>query len=70
MERFADIVEAAGQLPVDDQLALVEILRNRLAHQQREAIISDVQTARKEFAESHMTAKKACEIMDEISDES
>ena len=69
MERFADIVEAAGQLPVDDQLALVEILRNRLAQQRRESIVSDVQAARTEFDAGGLAAKKVSEIMEDTVDE-
>ena len=48
MERFSDIVDAISQLPPDDQLALVQILKQRLAAEDRREIVSDVAEARGE----------------------
>ncbi len=48
---FAEILEAADQLPPEDQENLIDILQNRLRERRRAEKIRDVQEAQKEFAE-------------------
>ena len=47
---FADAVEAAGQLPDDDQRALIDLLQRRLADAGRRRLVAEVQEARVQFA--------------------
>ena len=39
MERFSDIVDAVNELPLDDQFALAQILKQRLAARERLSLI-------------------------------
>lgn len=70
MDRFADIVDAADRLPHDDQLALVEILRKRLALNERRAIVADVNEGRAESQKGSLESKSVQAIMDEINRDS
>ena len=70
MERFTDIVDAADQLPPDDQFALVEILQQRLAAQERQQIIAGVVEGRAEFRRGELKPISVRDIMGEIANES
>lgn len=70
MERFTDIVDAADRLPHDDQLALLEILRKRVAQNERREIVADVKEGRAEFLKDSLESKSVQSIMDEIGDDS
>ncbi len=48
---FAEILEAAEQLPLEDQENLIHILQNRLRDQKRTELVRDVQAAQQEFAQ-------------------
>jgi hypothetical protein len=47
---FDDVLEAADQLSLEDQEALIAILRRRLAQAGRHRLAAEVQQARQEFA--------------------
>jgi len=70
MERFADIVDAADQLPPDDQLALVDILRKRIALNERKAIVADVHEGRGEYQKRSLKPLSVQAIMNEITNDS
>lgn len=46
---FNEILEAADQLSLDEQATLLEVLQNRFIEHRREALVRDVQQARREF---------------------
>ncbi|MFY9826955.1 MAG: hypothetical protein WAM82_36725 [Thermoanaerobaculia bacterium] len=46
---FAEILEAADKLPLDDQAELVEVLRHRVVERRRDVLAEDIQQARQEF---------------------
>ncbi|NET56519.1 MAG: hypothetical protein F6K47_10210 [Symploca sp. SIO2E6] len=48
---FAEILESADQLPLEDQENLILILQNRLRDRRRSERVRDVQEADQEFAE-------------------
>ncbi len=60
---FADAVEAAGRLPDDDQAALIEVLRRRLADAGRQRVVADVRDARAELAAGRCRAASADDIL-------
>jgi len=68
MERFADIVDAVNELPLGDQVALAQILKQRLAAQERKEIVKDVTDAREECRVNGKEPQSAGSIMDEIRD--
>jgi SOS-response transcriptional repressor LexA len=46
---FAEILEAADKLSLDEQAELIEVLRHRVAERRRDVLGEDIQQARREF---------------------
>jgi hypothetical protein len=63
---FAEILEAAEQLPLEDQENLIHILQNRLRDQKRTELVRDVQEAQQEFAQGQCQPLTPEQIMGEI----
>ena len=63
---FAEILEAAEQLPLEDQENLINILQNRLRDQKRTELVRDVQEAQQEFAQGQCQPLTPEQIMEEI----
>jgi hypothetical protein len=63
---FADILEAAEQLPLEDQENLIHILKNRLREQKRVELVRDVQETEQEFAQGKCQPMTPEQIMEEI----
>ncbi|NCR07765.1 hypothetical protein [Microcystis aeruginosa] len=63
---FAEILEAAEQLPLEDQENLIHILQNRLRDQKRTELLRDVQEAQQEFAQGQCQPMTPEQIMEEI----
>ncbi|MGA2750164.1 MAG: hypothetical protein ABSG59_15430 [Verrucomicrobiota bacterium] len=51
MATFAQVLDSADQLGVEEQESLVEVLQRRLAERRREALLEAVRSARGEFGE-------------------
>jgi len=62
---FADIVDAASGLSLDEQQTLFRILGNRIADLRREQLKEDVKQARAEYATGRCEVLSAEEIIDE-----
>jgi hypothetical protein len=63
---FDAALDAVAQLPPEDQLALVDIVKHRLAEQGRKQILADIQEAKREFNAGQCRTATVDEIMDEI----
>ncbi|NCS28558.1 MAG: hypothetical protein GPJ18_08165 [Microcystis aeruginosa F13-15] len=63
---FAEILEAAEQLPLEDQESLIHILQNRLRDQKRTELVRGVQEAQQEFAQGQCQPLTPEQIMEEI----
>ena len=63
---FAEILEAAEQLPLEDQENLIHILQNRLRDQKRTELVRDVQAAQQEFAQGQCQPLTPEQIRGEI----
>lgn len=63
---FGDLLEAADRLSIDDQQALIDVLRRRLALAERKRIENDVLEARKDFAEGKAVPTTVDELMNDI----
>ncbi len=63
---FADILEAAEQLSVEDREDLIRILQNRLREQKRADLISDVRESEQEFARGKCQPVTPEQLMKEI----
>ena len=51
MKTFADVLDSADELGVEEQESLVEVLQQRLAERRRETLREAVESARREFEE-------------------
>jgi hypothetical protein len=66
MTTFADIVDAAGSLPTDEQQRLIEILQRRLAEESRKQLRRDVDAARAEHLAGASSPTSVGDLMNEI----
>lgn len=63
---FADVLEAVERLSVDEQEALVEIVRRRAAEQGRKRVAAEAAEARREFEAGRSRPTTPDDLMDEI----
>ena len=63
---FGEILEAADDLPIEDQEALVEVLKSRLRGRRRAELAQEIHQANKEFAEGSCRPVTPDELMREI----
>jgi len=70
METFSDVVDATDRLSLDEQTALLELLRHRVAGRNRERLVQEVAEARSEYRNGSMKAATPQSIMDEVLRES
>jgi hypothetical protein len=63
---FADLIEAAEQLPLEEQEDLIHILKNRLRDRKRAELVKDVAEAQQEFAQGKYKPMTPEQIMEEI----
>ena len=64
--KFADVVESADRLSPDEQEALIEIIRRRLAARRRERLSGEVEEARAVYGRGEARPASAANVMDEI----
>jgi hypothetical protein len=64
--QFAEVVEAADHLSLDEQHELIAIVHRRLAQAARQRLASDIQDARREFADGRCVPATADALMREI----
>ncbi len=63
---FAEVLDAADHLSVDEQQELVHILNRRLADAARKRLVADVHEAREEFEQGRSPPATPEELMHEI----
>lgn len=63
MSTYADIVDAVEQLSPDEKQALVDLLRRRIAAENRRRIVQDVAEARQEHARGETAPASVDDIM-------
>ncbi len=63
---FADILEAADKLSLEEQEALVDVLSRRAADRRREQLSREIRKARREFKEGHARPATPDDILSEI----
>ena len=63
---FGEVLDAVAGLPAEDQLALVDIVKHRLAEQARKEIVASVEEARKEFLDGQCRPTTVDQLRDEI----
>jgi hypothetical protein len=63
---FATILDAADQLPLEDQENLIDILQKRLRDHLRAELVQEVQQAQQEFAQGQCKIATPQQIIEEI----
>ena len=63
---FATILDAADQLPLEDQENLIDILQKRLRDHRRAELVQEVQQAQQEFAQGQCKIATPQKIIEEI----
>ena len=63
---FDKVLEAAGNLTIDEQEALVEIVKRRVAQRRRVQLTREIRSARREFQSGRSRAVSPDELMREI----
>ena len=63
---FAEVLEAADELPLDDQESLAEILHRRVIERRRGELAREALQARQEFEQGNCRPVTADDLMSEI----
>jgi len=63
---FADILDSVEALSLDEQEALMEIVRRRADERRRKGLTRDVEEARREFRDGACKPASPGEILEEI----
>lgn len=63
---FGEVLEAIDKLSMEEQETVLDILHCRLAERSRKMLATEIQEARKDFAEGRCRPATADEIMKEI----
>lgn len=63
---FAEVLEAADKLSLDEQEAMLDILHRRVTENRRKELVKEVQEAQREFQEGHCQPVTPEEITREL----
>jgi len=63
---FHEVLDAASKLPVDEQQALIEILRRRVAEEGRRRIVGEIDEAEEAYSDGDFSAGSVQDLMSEI----
>ena len=66
MTKFAQVLDSADELAVEEQESLVEVLQHRLAEYRRAELIAAVKSARREFKASRCRPATPAQIIKRI----
>ena len=66
ISEFQEVLNAIESLSLDDQLALLDVLRNRLKLRQRHQIVQEVQEVRQEFMEGKFKSGSVDDFLAEL----
>ena len=63
---FGEVLETVEQLSLEDQEALIDIIRRRIIEQRRAELAKEIQEAQREFKAGHTRPVTPDELMREI----
>jgi hypothetical protein len=66
MTKFAQVLDSADGLAIEEQESLVEVLQHRLAEHRREELVTAVKSARREFKEGRCRTATPAQIIKRI----
>lgn len=64
--RFADLVEMIDRLPLEERQTLVDVVRKRIADDERRRIAASIRSARREHSRGHCKPATPDELIREI----
>ncbi len=64
--RFAEILDAVDELPLEEQAELIEVVRRRLLERRRDELTEEVQEARRDFQAGRCLPGTPDEILRDI----
>jgi hypothetical protein len=64
--RFAEVLDAADQLSLDEQTTLVDVLNRRLVERRRDRLAEEIQQARREYAEGQCQPATPDQILKDL----
>jgi hypothetical protein len=64
--RFGDLIEMIDRLPLDERASLVEVVRQRIADDERSRIAASIRAARREHARGRCKPVTPEDLMREI----
>ena len=66
MTKFAQLLDSADGLAIEEQESLVEVLQHRLAEHRRAELVGAVKSARREFKEGRVRPATPAQIVKRI----
>lgn len=63
---FQQAIETVEALPLDDQIALIELLQHRLKHQRRQTLLQQVAEAEQDYATGNTHRGNVADLMAEL----
>lgn len=64
--RFQQVIETVETLPPDDQILLIEIIRQRLIQHRRAELAADIAEARKAYKQGKVKRGTVTDLMEEL----
>ncbi len=64
--KFDNVLDAIEELPIDEQMELLEVIRRRLAEQGRQRVVNKVRDARAQFNSGGAKRASVDDILREI----
>lgn len=64
--RFQQVIETVEALPPDDQLLLIEIIRQRLIQYRRAELVAEVAEAREAYRQGQVRRGTVADLMKEL----
>lgn len=64
--RFADLIEMIDRLPLDERESLVDVVRKRIADDERHRVAASIRSARREHSRGQCRPVTPDELMREI----
>lgn len=63
---FQKAIEAVEQLPVDERLVLLDVLRQRIGQTQRQELVAEVAAVREEYRSGNVKFGSVSDLMSEL----
>ena len=64
--RFAEVLDAVDELPLEEQAELIEVVRRRLIEHRRDELAEEVHEARRDFQAGRCLPATPAEILRDI----